>query len=134
MLSSSIVRRKRILHLGQNHIYFENDSVLCYVNESTNFWRKVNADTLNIAPKRKFPIRLKPIYDRNDGFFYIPKRHGKKPLSWKDTYYSSNEDNQSYSCVEYNSDSTLFIIVNHNSVHISRTDGILDELYYQCLF
>ena len=97
------MKRKKILHLDQNHICFENDSVLFCVNESTYFWRNVNVDTLNIEPKRMFPFRLKP-------------------------------DNQSYSCVEYNSDSTLFIIVNHNDVHISRTNGILDELYYQCLF
>ena len=101
--NKEIVKRKKILHLDQNHICFENDSVLFCVNESTYFWRNVNVDTLNIEPKRMFPFRLKP-------------------------------DNQSYSCVEYNSDSTLFIIVNHNDVHISRTNGILDELYYQCLF
>lgn len=130
------MRRKKIIHLDQNHICFENDSVLCCVNESTDFWRNVNVDTLNIAPKRMFPFRLKPIYNRDDGFYYIPKQPDKKLLSWKDTYYSSivKEDNQSYSCVEYNSDSTLFIIVNPNDVHISRTNGILDELYNQCLF
>ena len=134
--NKEIVKRKKILHLDQNHICFENDSVLCCVNESTYFWRNVNVDTLNIEPKRLFPIRLKPIYNRDDGYYYIPKRSDKRPFSWKDTYYSSilEEDNQSYSCVEYNSDSTLFIIVNHNDVHISRTNGILDELYYQCLF
>ena len=82
-----------------------------------------------------FPIRLKPQYNRDYGYYYIPKRSNKNPLSWKDTYYSIvEEDNQSYSYVEYNSDSTLFIIVNPYEVYISRTEGILDELYYQCLF
>ena len=133
--NKEIVKHKKILHLNQNNIYFENDSVLCYVNEPTNLWHKVNVDTLNTEPKKMFPIRLKPKYDRDSGYYHLPKPSDRNPLSWKDTYYSLvEEDNQSYSYVEYNSDSTLFIIVNPYEVYISRTAGILDELYYQCLF
>jgi len=134
--NKEVVRSKKIVHLDENNIYFENHSVLSSIKESMYSWGKVNFDTLTIKNKRLFPIQIKPVYDRDMEEYYIPKQHSKKQLRWEDSYYGNivSEGIPSYIYTKYNRDTTLFFIVTPYKVHISKTEGILDKLFYQCLF
>ena len=134
--NKEVVRSKKIVHLDENNIYFENHSVLSSIKESMYSWGKVNFDTLTIKNKRLFPIQIKPVYDRDMEEYYIPKQHSKKQLRWEDSYYGHivSEGIPSYIYTKYDRDTTLFFIVTPYKVHISKTEGILDKLFYQCLF
>ena len=132
--NKEVLKQKRVVHLDDNYIYFENDSLLLKSDGSKRLWRKRNFESLDKKDRRMFPVRLKPVFDYDLGVYFLPKQHDRLSSNWEDLNYRCEVENESYSFARYNNDSTLFIIATPYDMHISKTNGILDELYFECLF